>query len=107
MDEALARHAFPGAVAGDAFRGGAAPEEGVFFVGEGRVWVFVGGIVGDFVHVVPGGGIEDVGVAGDFALGEDREELVGGFEGGGAEVEAVEVAEVGLMAGGGGEGPIA
>lgn len=32
---------------------------------------------------------------------------MGGFEGSGAEVEAMEVAEVGLMAGGGGEGPIA
>lgn len=107
VDEALAHHAFPGAVARDAFGGGAAPEEGVFFFSERRVWVFVGGVVGDFVDVVPRGGVEDVGVAGDFALGEDGEELMGGFEGGGAEVEAVEVAEVGLMAGGGGEGPVA
>lgn len=107
MDEALARHAFPGTVAGDTFGGGAAPEEGVFFFGERRVWVFVGGVVGDFVDVVPGGGVENVGVAGDFALGEDGEQLVGGFEGSGAKVEAVEVTEVGLMAGGGGECPIA
>lgn len=106
MDEALSSHAFPGAVAGDSFRGGAAPEEGVFFFGEGRVWVLFVGIVGDFVDVVPRGGVEDIGVAGDFALGEDWEELMGGFEGGGAEVEAVEVAKVGLMAGAGGEGPI-
>ncbi len=107
VDEALARHAFPGAVAGDAFGGCTAPEEGVLFVGEGGVRMVVGGVVGDLVDVVPGRGVEDVGVAGDFALGEDGEELVGGFEGGGAEVEAVEVAEVGLVAGRGGEGPVA
>ena len=107
VDEALARHAFPGAVAGDAFGGGAAPEEGVFFFGEGRVGVVGGWVVGDLVDVVPGGWVDDVGVAVDFALGEDGEELVGGLEGGGAEVEAVEVAEVGLMAGGAGEGPVA
>ncbi len=107
VDETLARHAFPGAVAGDAFGGRAAPEEGVLFVGEGGVWMVIGRVVGDLVDVVPGGGVEDIGVAVDFALGEDGEELVRGLEGGGAEVEAVEVAKVGLVAGRGGEGPVA
>lgn len=107
VDEALARHAFPGAVAGDAFGSGAAPEEGAFLFGERRVGMLVGWVVGDFVHVVPRGGVEYVGVAVDFALGEDGEELVGGFEGCGAEVEAVQVAKVWLVAGGRGEGPIA
>lgn len=108
VDEALAAHAFPGAVAGDAFGGAAAPEEGVFFGGEGGVGVGgVGGGVGHFVDVVPGGGVEDVGEAGDFALREYGQELVGCLEGGGAEVEAVEVAEIGLVAGGGAEGPVA
>lgn len=107
VDETLARHAFPGAVARDAFGSGAAPEEGVFFFGEGRVWMFVCCVVVDFVDVVPRGWIEYVSVAVDFALGEDWEELMSGLEGRGAEVEAVEVAKVRLMAGGGGEGPIA
>lgn len=66
-----------------------------------------GGGVEDFVDVVPGGRVEDVGESAGFALGEDGEELGGGAEGGGAEVEPVEVAEVGLVAWGGGEGPVA
>ena len=33
-----------------------------------------------------------------FALGEDGEKFVGCFEGGGAEVEAVKVGKIGLMA---------
>ena len=107
VDEALARHAFPGAVAGDAFGGRAAPEEGAVLVGEGRVRVLFGRVVGDLVDVVPRGGVEDVRVAVDFALGEDGEEPVRGLEGCGAQVEAVEVAEVGLVAGRGGEGPVA
>lgn len=107
VDETLPRHAFPGAVAGDAFGGGAAPEEGAFFVGKGRVGIFIGGAVGDFVNVVPRGGVEYVGVAVDFALGEDGEEPARGLEGRWTEVEAVEIAKVGLMAGGGGEGPVA
>ena len=107
MDETLARHSFPGAVARDAFGSGAAPEEGVFFFGERRVWVFVCCVVVDFVDVVPWGGIEYVSVAVDFALGEDWEKLMRGLEGRGAEVEAVEVAKVWLMAGGGGERPVA
>ena len=93
VDEALARHAFPGAGGGDAFGGGAAPEEGVLFVGEGRVgvWGRVGGRGGVFyfVHIVPRGGVEDVGVAVGFALREDGEGVACGFEGGGGEVEAV------------------
>lgn len=107
VDEALPRHAFPGAVAGDAFGGGAAPEEGAVFVGKGRIGMFDGRVVVDFVHVVPWGGVQYVGIAVDFALGEDGKELMRGFEGRGAEVEAVEIAEVRLMAGRGGEGPVA
>ena len=107
VDEALAGHALPGAGGGDAFGGGAAPEERVLFVREGRVRVGVAGGVLDFVHVVPGGGVEDVGVAVGFALREDGEGVVCGFEGGGGEVEAVKVGEVGLVAGRGGEGPVA
>ena len=62
VDEALAGHAFPGAEDGDAFGGGAAPEEGVFFFGKGKVRVgalVVGVVRGGrrvvfyFVHVVP------------------------------------------------------
>lgn len=107
VDETLARHAFPGAVAGDAFGGGAAPEQGAFFFGKRRVWMFIGRVVIDFVHVVPRRGVEYVSIAVDFALGEDREELMGGLEGRGAEVEAVKVAKVRLMTWGGGEGPVA
>ena len=109
MDESLAGHPLPGTEAGDAFGGGAAPEEGVCFLREGGVGMVVGGVGGvdDFVDVVPGGRVKDVGEAAGFALGEDGEELGGGAEGGGAEVEAVEVAEVGLVAWGGGEGPVA
>ena len=111
VDETLTRHALPGAGRGDAFGGGAAPEEGVLFVGEGRVWVRGGGVVAGgvfyFVHVVPGGGVEDVGVAVGFALREDGEGVVRCFEGGGREVEAVQVGEVGLVTGRGGEGPVA
>lgn len=69
--------------------------------------MFVCWIVGDFVDVVPRGRIKYVSVAVDFALGEDWEELMSGFEGRRAEVEAVEVAKVRLVAGGGGEGPVA
>lgn len=107
MDETLAGHSFPGAVARDAFGCGAAPEEGVFFFGEWWVWMFVRCAVVDFVDVIPRGGIEYVSVAVNFALGEDWEEPMRGFEGRRAEVEAVEVAEVRLMAGGGGERPVA
>lgn len=37
VDHALPDHAFPGAVSGDGFGGGAAPEEGVVFGCEGFV----------------------------------------------------------------------
>lgn len=37
VDEALAGHAAPFAEAGEAFGGGAAPEEGCAFLGEGGV----------------------------------------------------------------------
>lgn len=83
VDEALARHALPCAVGGDAFGGGAAPEEGVLLGGEGGVRVSRVGVVFHFVHVVPGGRVEDVGVAVGFALREDGERGVRGFEGGG------------------------
>ena len=107
VDETLPRHAFPGASARDAFGGGAAPEEGAFFFGKRRVWMLIGCVVVDFVYVVPGGGVEYVGVAVNFALGEDGEQLTRGLKGRGAKVEAVEIAKVWLMAGGGGEGPVA
>jgi hypothetical protein len=83
MDGALTAHSLPAAAAGDAFGGGAAPEEGVFFFGEGRIGVAFGGVgvILDFVYVVPWGGIQDVGVAFDFALGEYWKEFVRGFEG--------------------------
>lgn len=103
----MARHAFPGSVAGDAFGGGAAPEEGAVLFGKGWIGMFFVRVVGYLVDVVPRGGVEDVRVAVDFALGEDGEELVRGLEGRRAEVEAVEIAKVRLMAGGGGEGPVA
>lgn len=110
MHEPLACHAFPFAEAGEALGGGAAPEEGFLFLGERGVVVGVrgvgGGRVDGFVDVVPGGGVADVGVAVCFGLGEDGVEGAGGLEGGGGEVEAVEVGEVGLVAGGGGEGPV-
>lgn len=103
MDEPLAGHALPFAEAGEAFRGGTSPEEGVAFLGERWVVVQVGGVGGGrvhgFVHVVPGRRVADVSVAVCFGLGEDRVEGMGGFEGGGGEVEAVEVSEVGLVAG--------
>ena len=107
VDETLTRHSFPGAVARDTFGGCAAPEEGAFFFGERWVWMFIGCVVVDLVYVVPRGGVEYVSVAVDFALGEDREKLIRGLKGGGAEVEAVEIAKIRLMAGGGGEGPVA
>lgn len=107
VDETLPSHTFPGAVAGDAFGGGAAPEEGVFFFGKRGVRMFVRRAVVDFVYVVPWRGVEYISVAVDFALGEDGEKPMGGLEGRGAEVEAVEIAKVRLMAGGGGEGPVA
>ena len=37
VNEPLAGHPFPGSMAGDPFGSGAAPEEGVSFLGEGRV----------------------------------------------------------------------
>lgn len=83
VDEALARHALPCAVGGNAFGGGAAPEESVLLGGEGGVRVGGGGGVVGFVHVVPGGGVEDVGVTVGFALREYGESGVRGFEGGG------------------------
>lgn len=106
MDKTLASHAFPVAVAGDAFGGGAAPEKGVLFFVKGRI-LSGGSIIEDFVDVVPGAGVEDVCIAVRFALGEDGEEVVGIFEGRGGEIETMEVGEVGLVAGAGGEGPIA
>jgi len=37
-------------------------------------------VVFDFVDVVPGGWVEDVGVAFDFALRKNREKLLRGLE---------------------------
>lgn len=55
VDKPLAGHPFPGAEAGDAFGGGAAPEEGVLLLREGAVRMVVSGRgVEDFVDVVPG-----------------------------------------------------
>ncbi len=71
VDETLPRHTFPGALARDAFGGGAAPEEGAFFFGKRRVWMLIGRIVVDFVHVVPWRRVEYVSITVDFALGED------------------------------------
>lgn len=106
MDETLARHAFPGSFGGDAFGSRAAPEEGVVFLGEGRVWSIGRRVVFGFVHVVPCARVEDVVEAVGFALAEDGDEVVGCFEGGRAEVQAVEVGHVGLVADVGGEGPV-
>ncbi len=98
MDEALAGHALPGSVAGDAFGSAAAPDERNIFFAEGGIGVGDRGGVAGFVDIVPGGGVEDVCKTGDFALREDGEEGVGCLEGCGTEVKAVEVAEVRLVA---------
>ena len=47
------------------------------------------GVVEDFVNIIPGRGIEDVGVAFDLALGKYREEFVRGLVGSWAEVETM------------------
>ncbi len=119
VDEALTGHATPAVVAGgDAFGCCAAPEEGVLFGAPVRVWVARGivilarcaggrgGGVDGFVHVVPGGRVEDVVVGVGFGLGEDGAKDIGGFEGGGGEVEAVKVGQIGLVAYICGEGPV-
>lgn len=66
-----------------------------------------GRVVFDFVHVIPRRGEKDIGIADNFALGKDGEKLVGGLEGRGGKVEAMEVTEVGLVARRSGEGPVA
>lgn len=106
VDETLARHSFPSGVFGEAFGCGAPPEKAVFFGSKGKVWVGGGRLVFDFVDVIPGRRVADVGIALGLALRKDREQRVRGFECGRAEVEAMKVGEIRLMAGGCGEGPV-
>jgi len=91
-DEALAVLAAPAAVATEAAGCGAAPVELVGLGGPGGVF---GLVVGDLVGPVPGRGVDDVGVGGDLALGEDGEEVVDDVEGVGAVEEAKGLAEGG------------
>ncbi len=106
VHETLARHAFPVAVAGDTFGGGAAPEERVFFFCKRGILGW-GGVVKDFIDIIPSTWVKDVCVPVGFTLGKDGEKIVRIFKGGRGEVEAMEVGEVGLVAGGGRESPIA
>ena len=99
VDGALATHSLPGAFPGNAFGGGAAPEEGIFFLRERGIWVHGGSVIEYFVDVIPWRRIEDVGVALDFALREYGQQLVRGFVGCWSKVEAMEVTKVGLVAG--------
>ena len=82
VDESLASHTTPLAVTwAYSLACGSTPEECAVFVLERRIWEFLVGIVSDFIHVVPGRWIEDVVEAMSFALGENREQVVGTFEG--------------------------
>lgn len=99
VNEALAGHALPRCVLGKPFGGGASPEESVFLGGERVVGIRIGWCVFYLVYIVPGRRVADIGVAVNFALGEDGEKLVRGFECARAKVEAMEMGEVGLVAG--------
>ena len=103
MHEALALHSLPGATDSEAFRCSATPEDGAIFLGIGHV---VADIVGHLVFVVPWRREDDVVECWDLRLGEDGKRLFGWFEGGGRQVEAMEVGEVGLVAEGARECPV-
>lgn len=106
VDEPLTCHSFPGCISGEAFGCGAPPEEAILFGSKSKIWVGAGWLVFDFVDVIPGRWVEDVGITMGLALRKDREQSVGGFEGGRTEVEAMKVGQIRLMAGRCGEGPV-
>lgn len=63
-------------------------------------------LVFDFVDVIPGRWVANVGVALGLALRKNREQGVRGFERGRTEVEAMELGQIRLVARGCGECPI-
>lgn len=66
----------------------------------------VGRLVFDFVDIIPGRWVEDVGKAPGLALRKDRKQIVRGFKRRRAEVEAMKVGQIWLMTGRCGEGPV-